>query len=244
MAGVEANMLQIDDKITQPHNANATNGDAFMNYVQPNFHQQIENDKSQTVQMIENRFNSNENKMTQQPHQTDGRFMGLEPPHLQPNFNQQFYQTNPQMTNNGFPSSIQPNMVPMGQEFTQPHLAVKVKDDEDIIMEFDSKAQSGIYVHSEEDAAKIFNMNSKEMAKMSQKPVEHERKQVFTQFVEPHPANTTYTDADDGAVTPAEDSSGSETGSDEDDDDDEDGEVTFEFRGNVAWPAFSDSDSF
>ena len=45
----------------------------------------------------------------------------------------------------------------------------------------------------------------------------------------------------DGAVTPAEDSSGSETGSD---DDDEDGEVTFEFRGNVAWPAFSDSDSF
>ena len=47
----------------------------------------------------------------------------------------------------------------------------------------------------------------------------------------------------DGAVTPAEDTTGSETGSEEDDDD-EDGEVTFEFRGNVAWPAFSDSDSF
>merc|ERR1719219_860813 len=49
------------------------------------------------------------------------------------------------------------------------------------------------------------------------------------------------TDADDGAVTPNEDST-DEDDSDEDDEDNDDEEVRFEFAGNTGWPAFSDSD--
>lgn len=46
------------------------------------------------------------------------------------------------------------------------------------------------------------------------------------------------TDPDDGAVTP-NDSTEDES---DDDDDEEEPEISFEFRGNAGWPAFSDSD--